>query len=71
MENGFVGSHFESLSQEEMDFVTGATGTVQPLDARASPVLVSIAATVSRVVSGGAASYVVSWVASAWADCRD
>ena len=67
MDNEFVGSHFESLSQEEMDFVTGANGGAQPLVTPASPVLI----TISRVVSGGAASYVVSWVASAWVNCRD
>lgn len=29
--NNLVGPSFEELSQEEMDFVTGARGTVQPM----------------------------------------
>ncbi|WP_156413137.1 type 2 lantibiotic [Oceanivirga salmonicida] len=52
-----------------MDFVTGAKGTVQPY---ASPTISSIycVATI-KAISGAAGSFVVSYIASAWAKCRD
>ena len=63
--NDFIGASFDELTREEMDFITGAAGTVQP---QVTPtVVVSIA---SKVVGGGAVSFVGTYTASAAFKCR-
>lgn len=69
--NKLVGPSFDELSQEEMDFVTGARGAVQPM---ATPTLTTSSApcaAASKVISGAAVSFVGSFIASAWQNCRD
>lgn len=66
-----LGPSFEGLSQEEMDFVTGAMGGITP---NATPTVTTSSvpcATVSKAVSGALVSWTVSFVASAWTKCRD
>lgn len=66
-----LGPSFEELSQEEMDFITGAKGEYTP---NATPTVTTSSApciSVSKVVSGAAVSWVVSFTASAWTKCRD
>ncbi|WP_194949870.1 lichenicidin A2 family type 2 lantibiotic [Actinomyces trachealis] len=66
-----IGQSFEGLSQEEMDFVTGANGGTQP---NATPTVTTSSApcvAASKVISGGLVSFVVSFTASAWTKCRD
>ncbi|WP_103061646.1 lichenicidin A2 family type 2 lantibiotic [Actinomyces qiguomingii] len=63
------GPSFESLSQEEMDFVTGANGDIQPA---ATPTLSSVVCGgVSKFVGSAIVSFVGSFVASASSRCRD
>lgn len=66
----FDGQKFEELSQEEMDFVTGARGTLQP---NATPTTTSspVCVKVSAAVSGAISSFVISFTASAFTRCRD
>lgn len=66
-----LGPSFEDLSQEEMDFITGAKGGYTP---KATPTVTVSSApcvSVSKVVSGAAVSWAVSFTASAWTRCRD
>lgn len=66
-----LGPSFENLSQEEMDFVTGAKGEYMPNTTPAITTSSAVCASISKVVSGGAVSWVVSFTASAWTKCRD
>ncbi|PTI89129.1 lichenicidin A2 family type 2 lantibiotic [Mammaliicoccus vitulinus] len=62
-----IGKSFMELEQEEMDFISGAEGTVEP---QATPTISSaVCVRVSLGVSAAGASFVVSYVASATSDC--
>ncbi|MGE7021910.1 mersacidin family lantibiotic [Solibacillus cecembensis] len=67
-----AGSSFHELSTVEMEYISGGNGQVEPQATPATPTFSSVpCAQVSWAVSGAAASAVVSFVASAVANCRD
>lgn len=62
-----IGKSFVELEQAEMDFISGAEGTVEP---QATPTISSVACIrVSVGVSAAGASFVTSFVASATSNC--
>ena len=63
--NNSMGSHFESLSQEEMDFVTGADGGAQLLST--PTILISVGSATLSAASG----FVSGFAVSAYTRCRD
>ncbi len=64
------GAGFQELTVEEMNFIAGGNGSMEPQATPATPAT-PIISKVSWAASGAAASFVVSFVASAATKCSD
>ncbi len=64
------GVGFQELTIEEMNFIAGGNGSMEPQATPATPAT-PVISKVSWAASGAAASFVVSFVASAATKCRD
>ena len=66
MDPRVVGITFEELTENEMAYISGGDGSIEPMS---TPSAASTASYVLSAISGALSSGVVSYIASAWAKC--